>query len=135
MPITVTDKLNPEQFEIINANTIKNNDNVPNKDHGLIKDKEGQISQKVLDKDTIADNTYKTRQDKTRQGLSMLVLSSARYCNGVIGTPITFLDKRSPEQFRIKGLDRYIHDNPRYGHRFRINDRETYARILVQKIL
>ena len=135
VPITVTDKLNPEQFEIVNANTIKNNDNVPNKDHGLIKDKEGQISQKVLDKDTIADNTYKTRQDKTRQGLSMLALSSARYCNGVIGAPITFLDKWSPEQFRIKGLDRYIHDNPRYGHRFRINDRETYARILIQKIL
>ena len=67
VPITVTDKLNPEQFEIVNANTIKNNENVPNKDHGLIKDKEGQISQKVLDKDIIADNTYKTRQDKTRQ--------------------------------------------------------------------
>ena len=66
VPITVTDKLNPEQFEIINANTIKN-DNVPNKEHGLIKDKEGQITQKALDKDNLVEHTCKTRQDKTRQ--------------------------------------------------------------------
>ena len=134
VPITVTDKLNPEQFEIVNANTIKNNENVPNKDHGLIKDKEGQISKKVLDKDAVVDNTLSNRIE-SNQGQSMLELSSERYCNGVIGVSITFLDKWSPEQFRIQGLDRYIYDNPRYGHRFRINDRETYAQILIQKIL
>ena len=61
VPITVTDKLNPEQFEIVNANTIKNKENVPNKDHGLIKDKEGQISQKVLDKDAVVDNALSNR--------------------------------------------------------------------------
>ena len=94
VPITVTDKLNPEQFEIVNANTIKNKENVPNKDHGLIKDKEGQISQKVLDKDAVVDNALSNRIE-SNQGLSMLVLSSARYCNGVIGVPITFLDNGS----------------------------------------
>ena len=66
VPITVTDKLNPEQFEIVNANTIKNKENVPNKDHGLIKDKEGQISQKVLDKDAVVDNALSNRIESNR---------------------------------------------------------------------
>lgn len=51
---------------------------------------------------------------------------------GVMGVPITFLDKYNPDQFEIIGLDRYVEDNPRYGHRFTINGKETYARILVQ---
>ena len=62
-------------------------------------------------------------------------LSSDESCNGVMGVPITFLDKYNPEQFEIVGLDRYVHDNPRYGHRFTINGRETYARILVKRKL
>ena len=53
--------------------------------------------------------------------------------NGVMGVPITFLDKYNPEQFEIIGLDRYVEDNPRYGHRFTINGKETYARILIRR--
>ena len=53
--------------------------------------------------------------------------------NGVMGVPITFLDKYSPDQFSIIGLDRYVEDNPYYGHRFTINGKETYARILIKK--
>lgn len=52
--------------------------------------------------------------------------------NGIMGVPITFLDKYNPEQFEILGLDRYIADNPHYGHRFKLNDKETYARILIR---
>ena len=29
---------------------------------------------------------------------------SDRYCNGVLGVPITYLDKYNPEQFEIIGL-------------------------------
>ena len=36
-------------------------------------------------------------------------------------------------QFEIIGLDRYVEDNPRYGHRFHINGKETYARILIRR--
>lgn len=54
--------------------------------------------------------------------------------DGVMGVPITFLDKYNPEQFEILGIDRYIEDNPNYGHRFKINDKEIYARILIRKI-
>ena len=53
--------------------------------------------------------------------------------DGVMGVPITFLDKYNPEQFEILGLDRYVDDNPRYGHRFLMNGQEKYARILIRK--
>ena len=53
--------------------------------------------------------------------------------DGVMGVPITFLNRFNPEQFIILGLDRYIEDNPNYGHRFKINGKEKYARILIKK--
>ena len=52
---------------------------------------------------------------------------------GVMGVPITFMDKYNPEQFEIVGLDRYVKDNPHYGHRFELNGKETYARILIRR--
>jgi len=52
---------------------------------------------------------------------------------GVMGVPITFLDKYNPEQFEIVGMDRYVEDNPNYGRRFTINKKETYARILIRR--
>ena len=39
-----------------------------------------------------------------------------------------------PAQFEIIGLDRYVEDNPHYGHRFTIKGEETYARILIKKV-
>ena len=53
--------------------------------------------------------------------------------DGVMGVPISFLDKYCPEQFEIVGLDRYVEDNPNYGHRFTISGKETYARILIRR--
>ncbi len=44
VPITFLDKYSPEQFEIISSNDIKTNDKVSNKEHGLIKDKDGAIN-------------------------------------------------------------------------------------------
>lgn len=52
---------------------------------------------------------------------------------GVMGVPITFLDKYNPEQFEIKGIDRYVEDNPYYGKRFTINKKEIYARVLIRR--
>ena len=51
---------------------------------------------------------------------------------GIMGVPITFLDKYNPDQFEIKGIDRYVEYNPRYGHRFQLNNKEVYARILIR---
>ena len=47
----------------------------------------------------------------------MQELSSDERCNGIMGVPITFLDKYNPEQFEILGLAnsaRYIGDFPCY---------------------
>ena len=52
--------------------------------------------------------------------------------DGVMGVPITFIDKFNPDQFEILGLDRSMDCNPNYGHRFQMNGRETYARILIK---
>jgi len=44
VPITFIDKYNPDQFEILNANDYRTNENTPSKSHGLIKDKDGCVN-------------------------------------------------------------------------------------------
>lgn len=44
VPITFIDKYNPNQFEILNANEYRTNENVSIKPHGLIKDKDGCVN-------------------------------------------------------------------------------------------
>lgn len=48
VPISFLDKFNPEQFEIVDANTIRRDNAVPVKAHGLIKDKDSAISGKPV---------------------------------------------------------------------------------------
>ena len=55
--------------------------------------------------------------------------------NITMGVPITFLYKYNPEQFEIVGLDRYVEDNPNFGHRFNLNKKEVYARILIKRVI
>ena len=43
VPISFLDKYCPEQFEIVSANDIRKNNEVPIKSHGLIKDKDGTV--------------------------------------------------------------------------------------------
>jgi len=52
--------------------------------------------------------------------------------DGVMGVPLTFLTRHNPDQFEIIGLDRYVEDNPHYGTRFKINGKQTYARIMIK---
>ncbi len=52
---------------------------------------------------------------------------------GIIGVPITFLDKYNPEQFEIIGLDRYtVPKQFLVGGRVAINGSPKYARILIR---
>jgi len=71
----------------------------------------------------------RTEQNRTEQNRT----EQNRTCSGLIGVPISFLDKYNPDQFIIAGLDRYIPGNPKYGRRFTINGRETYARIIIKR--
>lgn len=52
---------------------------------------------------------------------------------GIMGVPISFLDKFNPEQFEILGLDRYTVP-PQFlvGGRVAINGQAKYARILIR---
>ena len=52
--------------------------------------------------------------------------------DGVMGVPITFLDKCNPDQFEIIGIDMYVPDNPKTGKRFNLNGKQLYARILIR---
>ena len=53
---------------------------------------------------------------------------------GVMGVPITFLDKFNPDQFEIIGLDRYtVPKEYLVGGRVAINGKPKYARILIRK--
>jgi hypothetical protein len=52
---------------------------------------------------------------------------------GAMGVPITFLSKYNPDQFEIIGIDRVLVEEA-IGKvsRFRINDKEIYARIIIK---
>jgi hypothetical protein len=55
--------------------------------------------------------------------------------NGVMGVPITFLDKYNPEQFEIVGSNRGVDQDPSgiYGRGSHLNGKETFKRIFIQK--
>ena len=113
VPITFLDKYNPDQFEIIRFRKGENG-----KDLAYIRP-----NSKIIN----------VEREREREFCHTSESLSAERCNGIMGVPITFLDKYNPEQFEIIGLDRYVSDNPRYGHRFTINGKETYARILIRR--
>lgn len=53
---------------------------------------------------------------------------------GIMGVPISFMDKFSPEQFDIIGLDRYtVPKEFLVGGRVAINGKPKYARILIRR--
>ena len=59
---------------------------------------------------------------------------------GVMGVPITFLDRWAPsiedtrERWQVLGIDRYIEGNSLPNRRMFINGKEIYARILIKRI-
>lgn len=109
VPITFLDKYNPEQFEIVNANDYRKAENVPIKSHGLIKDKEGAVKkncvcQNLHQKETLNCSHLEAMDGILPENGNMQGFLSDRYCNGIIGVPVTFLDKMNPEQFEIIGM-------------------------------
>ena len=54
--------------------------------------------------------------------------------NGVMGVPITFMDKYNPEQFEIIGCNRGIGQDPNgvYGRGSFINGKETFKRLFIR---
>lgn len=63
-----------------------------------------------------------------------------RYCNGVMGVPITFLDKYNPEQFDILDINPHFFTTiangmakPEQLHLHKCGRKDPYARILINK--
>lgn len=59
-----------------------------------------------------------------------------QYCNGIMGVPITFLDKYNPEQFKILGHEHDLNGNGGSGiehGQFEIARKGVYKRVLICK--
>ena len=52
-------------------------------------------------------------------------------CNGIMGVPITFLDKYNPDQFEILGLD--DHRVQWRGRGPELNGKTLYRRIIIRR--
>lgn len=52
---------------------------------------------------------------------------------GVMGVPITFLDKHNPKQFELLGLDNHLLNNGLGKGCNSINGNKIYRRIIIQK--
>jgi adenine-specific DNA modification methylase len=89
VPITYLDKHNPEQFEVVKFR--KGNDD---------KDLTYTVGGMTISEQSRAEQS---RAEREELHLTSELSSDAR-CNGIMGVPITFLDKYSPEQFEIIGL-------------------------------
>lgn len=55
--------------------------------------------------------------------------------DGVMGVPITFLDKYNPNQFEIVGSNRGVDQDPKgiYGRGSYLNGKETFKRLFIKK--
>ena len=120
VPITFLDKHNPEQFEILKFK--KGNDG--------------------------KDLTYtKNELDSLRTGHKPSLRTSGylseRYCNGIFGVPITFLDKYNSAQFEIIGATESEGKGFSNGLWFAesgiaqplINKQRKYKRLFARKVL
>ncbi|HGA5700411.1 TPA: adenine-specific methyltransferase EcoRI family protein, partial [Salmonella enterica subsp. enterica serovar Birkenhead] len=56
--------------------------------------------------------------------------------DGVMGVPITFLDKYNPEQFEIIGCNRGVDQDPNgiFGRGSYLNGKETFKRIFIRNL-
>lgn len=85
----------------------------------------------------ILENTYNPEDYPTYDNYDAIEVSKVanipRDYAGAMGVPITFLDKYNPEQFEVLGIDRVlVEETTGKVSRFRINEREIYARIVIK---
>ena len=159
VPITFLDKYNPDQFEIIRFRKgedgkdlvyIRPNSKIVNVERERERERERESS--AILPNHHQKNTETNSQEMIEQ-LSMVDLSmqeylsvekikeilikdfgylaeDIQYCNGIMGVPITFLDKYNPEQFEIIGNEYILNIEKGRGY---INGKRMYSRIFIQK--
>lgn len=112
VPITYLDRHNPDEFEIVKFR--KGDD-----DKDLVY---SICSQSV--------NVERERERESGQCSRISESSSdARRCNGIMGVPITFLDKYNPEQFEIIGNEYSLNIERGRGY---VNGERMYSRIFIK---
>ena len=54
---------------------------------------------------------------------------------GVMGVPVTFMNKYNPRQFEIIGCNRDVYQDPNkvYGRGSMLNGKETFKRLFIRK--
>lgn len=131
-------KNNDDVDKVVNGINMKNVASTwfTNMDHG----RRHQPLKLMTMEDNIKYSKHKEIKDKGYQKYDNYDAIEVPYTDsipsdydGVMGVPITFLEKHNPDQFEIIGLDRYVEDNPFPGKRFDLNGNEKYARILIRK--
>lgn len=136
VPITYVDKANSKQFEILEGDDYRKKtlDSIPEECHPVKNQEPRTKNQEQLELHIIS--RFKGKQFTA-------VSLSERYCNGVIGTPITFLDKWSPEQFELFGATEsegtgfsngLWYSNSKIAQPL-IRTNRKYKRLFIQKIL
>lgn len=134
VPITFLDKYNPDQFEIIR---FRHGDD--GKD--LVYTRERESNSVLSD-----PHSRKERLERIMTTEYGYTLAELDYCPGVMGVPITFVDKYSPEQFEILGSQRWAKSPDLLAHyrgavqppeedkKTLIAGKETYDRIFIRHI-
>lgn len=106
VPITFLNKWNPDQFEIVGPDfELAHPEPLPDGKTGTgrfyVRERERDCNSTAL---VLAFNY--TKEEMTASLLSMGVkLNEMHWISGVIGVPITFMDKYNPDQFLIIGAD------------------------------
>lgn len=89
VPITFLDKHNPEQFEIV---SFRKGDDGKDLSYSVPADSQFVHVERERERERGGGRCSRTSE-----------LSSGARCNGVMGVPITFLDKYNPDQFILVG--------------------------------
>lgn len=130
VPITFLDKYNPDQFEIVRFR--KGDDG---KDLAYAKKRESSALLSDYHSEEELLNSYAQQIGCPPEQLD--------YCSGIMGVPITFLDKYNPDQFEILGSQRWSKSPrlldvyrgtvalPETDNKTTINGKETYDRIFI----
>lgn len=136
IPITYVDKANSKQFEILEGDDYRKKalDSIPEECHPVENGERRTENGEQLESHIIS--RFKGKQ-------FTVVSLSERYCNGVIGAPITFLDKWNPKQFKLFGATEsegtgfsagLWYSNSKIAQPLIKNNRK-YKRLFIQKIL
>jgi hypothetical protein len=105
--------------------------------------------QKAKEKDSLAESGMReaelpNRRSTASESINAYSSNLGEECNGIMGVPITFMNKYNPDQFEILGSQRWNKSKtllnaytgdcqpPEFDKRALINGRETYDRIFIR---